>query len=167
MLTNVDCKNSTCPDSKAQGRITDSAGLYLEVSPAGSKRWFCKLYVDGKEKRLSLGSYPAVTLKAARTARDEVRKVTAAGIDPVQQRQLDKAAAQINNATTFEAVAREFHAVKADSWSDGHGVKWIRTSELHLFGHIGTLPLASITAPALLVVPMAASTSGRYELALE
>jgi integrase len=152
MLTNVDCKNFTCPDGKAQGRITDSAGLYLEVSPAGSKRWFCKLYVDGKEKRLSLGSYPAVTLKAARAARDEVRKVKAAGIDPVQQRRLDKAAAQINNATTFEAVAREFHAVKADGWSDGHGIKWIRTSELHLFGHIGTLPLASITAPALLAV---------------
>lgn len=63
MLTDPDCKNSTCPPDKKRMRLTDSAGLYLEVSPIGSKRWFLKLYKEGKETRLALGSYPAVTLK--------------------------------------------------------------------------------------------------------
>ena len=59
MLTDVDCKNVTCPPDKARKRLTDAGGLYLEVSPSGSKRWFWKVYRDGKESRLALGSYPA------------------------------------------------------------------------------------------------------------
>ena len=160
MLTNADCKNFTCPDGKPHARITDAAGLYLEVSPAGSKRWFCKLYVDGKEKRLSLGSYPAVTLKAARAARDEARKVKAAGIDPVQQRLLDKAAVKAGNAMSFEAVARAFHEVRADGWSPSHADKWMRSMENHLFPLIGTLPIASITSAALLAALRVAEAKG-------
>ena len=54
MLTNAECKNATCPPGKNRERLTCSGGLYLEVSPAGSKRWFCKLYADGKEGRMAL-----------------------------------------------------------------------------------------------------------------
>ena len=158
-LTEAECKNITCPADKPKIKLGDDGGLYLEVTPNGSKRWFWRYRHDGKVRDLSLGQYckpgskaVLMTLKAARAARDEARKGKAGGVDPAQQRLLDKATAQINNATTYEAVAREFHAVKADSWSDGHGIKWIRTSELHLFSQIGTLPLASITAPALLAV---------------
>ena len=57
MLTDKQCKNASCPEGKARIRVTDSGGLYLEVAGAGSKRWFWKYYFDGKEKRLSLGSY--------------------------------------------------------------------------------------------------------------
>ncbi len=59
MLTDKQCKNAVCPPDKSRARFTDGAGLYLEVSPAGSKRWFWKTYQDGKEGRLALGSYPA------------------------------------------------------------------------------------------------------------
>ncbi len=74
MLTDADCKNATCQADLKRRRLTDGGGLYLEVSPAGSKRWFWKFYPDGKESRLALGSYPDVTLKAARAARDEAHK---------------------------------------------------------------------------------------------
>ena len=60
MLTNAECKNATCPLDKNRARLACSGGLYLEVSPAGSKRWFWKYRKDGKEGRMALGSYPDV-----------------------------------------------------------------------------------------------------------
>ena len=88
MLTNPACRSATCPDpskNRPEGwvreRYTDTAGLYLEVTPNGSKRWFVKYRFGGKEKRLALGSYPEVTLKAARDGRDTARKTRAGGTD--------------------------------------------------------------------------------------
>jgi hypothetical protein len=66
MLTEAECKNAVCPPDKKQARFADSGGMYLQVSPAGSKRWFLKYRVGGKEKQLALGSYPDVSLKSAR-----------------------------------------------------------------------------------------------------
>lgn len=150
MLTDPDCKNAICPPDLKRRRLTDGGGLYLEVAPKGAKRWFWKFYPDGKESRLALGSYPAITLKAARLARDEARKVRQSGINPVQGRKADKIAKAASSATTYETVAREFHGVKAAGWSSGHATKWIRMSELYLFPHIGALPVSSIKAPTLL-----------------
>ena len=121
MLTDKACKTATCPAGVKRARRTDGAGLYLEISPAGSKRWFWKFYGAGKESRLALGSYPDVTLKAARVARDEARKTASAGTNPVQKRRAEKLAASHNAATTFEAVARE--------WLDmnrGTGYGWVK-----------------------------------------
>jgi len=80
-LTDPACRNSTCPADKARGRLTDGGGLYLEVAPNLSRRWFWKYFVGGKEKRLALGHYTeagstkvVVSLKAARDARDGARK---------------------------------------------------------------------------------------------
>ena len=152
MLTDADCRNATCPADLKRRRLTDDGGLYLEVSPAGSKRWFWKFYPDGKESRLALGSYPAMSLKAARTARNDAKKTRQAGTNPVQQRKADALASKASNATTFEAVARELHAVKAtpDGWSDNHAAQWLRCLERDLFPWLGSLPLASVSAPLLL-----------------
>ena len=90
MLTDAQCRNATCPVDKKRERLTDASGLYLEVSPQGSKRWFWKIYKDGKEGRMALGSYPAVTLTAARKARDAARLKKADGFDPVQARKIDR-----------------------------------------------------------------------------
>lgn len=65
MLIDAQCRNATCPPDKKTSRLTDGTGLYLEISPAGSKRWFQKIYRNGKESRLALGSYPAESLAAA------------------------------------------------------------------------------------------------------
>lgn len=152
MLTDADCKNATCPADLKRRRLTDGGGLYLEVSPAGSKRWFWKFYPDGKESRLALGSYPEVTLKAARAARDDARKTRTTGTNPVQQRKADKLAASANSATTFEAVARELHTSKAtpEGWGNHHAAQWLRCQEKDLFPWLGSLPLADVSAPLLL-----------------
>jgi hypothetical protein len=56
MLTDAECKNATCPSEKKRARLACSGGLYLEISPAGSKRWFWKYRKDGKESRMALGT---------------------------------------------------------------------------------------------------------------
>lgn len=123
MLTDTACRNATSPPDKPRKRLAGVGGLYTEVSSNGSKRWFAKHRVGGKEKQLALGSYPDVSLKAAREGRDLARKVREGGSDRVQVRQAEKLAEGATGATTFEAVACKFHAVKAAGWSDGHGTK--------------------------------------------
>ena len=150
MLTDADCRNANCPDGLKRRRLTDGAGLYLEVSPAGSKRWFWKFYPDGKESRLALGSYPDVSLKKARADRDEARKTRQAGTNPVQKRKADTLAARYSSATTFDAVAAEFYAQERGGWSDTYAKKWHRLVERDLSPWLGTLPLAGISAPMLL-----------------
>ena len=89
-------------------KLFDGGGLYLEVSPAGGKWWRWKYRFGGKEKRLSFGVYPDVSLKAARTKRDASRQQLAAGIDPGEARKAEKQAQA--GAESFEAIAREWHA---------------------------------------------------------
>lgn len=150
MLTDADCRNATCPPEKKRHRLTDTAGLYLEVAPNGSKRWFWKFYPDGKESRLALGAYPAVSLKKAREARDEAKKVRQTGTNPVQQRRAAKLAAGLQGVHTFEATARELFVTKADSLSPQYAARWIERMEKDLFPVLGSLPLKDISAPMLL-----------------
>ena len=63
-------------------KLADSKGLYLLVTAAGSKLWRLKYRIDGKEKKLALGSYPEVGLKVARARRDAARQLAQAGRDP-------------------------------------------------------------------------------------
>ena len=96
-------------------------GLYLEVSPAGSKRWFLKLYPNGKETRLALGSYPDVGLPAARRARDAAKLKKAEGIDPIQARKIEKLKAINPAGDSFEVVAREWYDCSASCGSSCNG----------------------------------------------
>lgn len=149
-LTDAQCRNAACPPGKTKQKFTDGAGLYLEVSPKGSKRWFWKFYPEGKESRLALGSYPEVSLKDARAARDAARLTRQSGANPVQQRKADKLAANVRSATTFDAVAEEFYAKAKDGWSPSYASKWHRLVEKDLSPWLGSLPLESITPGMLL-----------------
>lgn len=150
ILTDAAIKRATCPPDKARARFTDSGGLYLEVAATGSKRWFWKYRIEGKEKRIALGSYPEVTLKSARDARDEARKLQREGIDPVLQRRVDKLDNLSAGDATFEAVAREFHTTHKDGWSPHYAKRWLERLEKDLFPFIGPLQLPVIKAPLLL-----------------
>lgn len=81
-LKDIQCRNAK-PKEKAY-KLADGAGMYLEVSPSGSKYWRLKYRILNKEKRLALGVYPTVTLQEAREKRDEAKKLIAQGIDPVE-----------------------------------------------------------------------------------
>ncbi|MCW5612577.1 MAG: DUF4102 domain-containing protein [Rubrivivax sp.] len=90
MLTDKQCKNASCDAGSLRVRLADSGGLYLEVSPSGSRRWIWKNRFDGKEKRLALGSYPDLGLKDARVAPDDACKQHQSGADPVLTRQVER-----------------------------------------------------------------------------
>lgn len=101
-------------------RIYDERGLYLEVSPKGGKWWRLKYRFRGKEKRISLGTYPDTKLGKAREKRDEARRLVSEDIDPSQYKKDHKAAQANLSANSFELVALEWHSKKSPTWSQIH-----------------------------------------------
>ena len=110
MLTDAEWRNAICPPEKKQVRFTDSGGMYLQVSPNGSKRWFLKYRTGGKEKKLALGGYPAVGLTAARRARDAAKLQKSDGVDPIQARKVQKLKLTNPEGDSFKVVALEWFA---------------------------------------------------------
>jgi len=82
MLADTACKKAVCPTDKPRLRLADSEGLYVQFNPNCSRRWFWKYRFEGKEKRLALGSCPEVTLKSARSGRDNAPQDPAARYRP-------------------------------------------------------------------------------------
>lgn len=153
---------SAKPQAKAS-KLFDSGGLYLEVSPAGGKWWRWKYRFAGKEKRLSFGVYPDVSLKAAREKRDAARQQLAAGIDPGAARKAEKQAQA--GAESFEVIAREWHAKFSPGWVASHGERILRRLEKDIFPWMGKRPIAEIKAPELLAVLRRIESRGAQETA--
>lgn len=139
--------------------------MYLEVTQAGGKYWRMKYRHGGKEKRLALGVYPDVSLAQAREKRDQAREALAKGDDPGQIKREAKLSKALNDATTFEAVARQWH----DHWkgpkSPRHADYVIRRLEADVFPALGSRPLASITAPQLLAMAKGIEARGAVDIA--
>jgi integrase len=165
MLTELQCKSALCPPEKKRTRFTDSSGLYLEVSPKGSKRWFWKTYSDGKEGRMALGSYPAVNLAAARKARDIARIQKSDGHNPVQLRKLEKLKAKISGGDTFKLIALHWYGKQKSNWSETHAFRIKRQLERDLFPFIGERPMAQIHAMELLAALQKIEERGALETA--
>lgn len=161
MLTDRQCKNASCVIGKPRVRLADAGGLYLEVSAAGSKRWFWKFRFDGKEKQLALGRYPDLGL---REARDDARKQQQRGADPVVERQVQKLSARFDAEASFEVVSRAFHETKKHSWSDQYAKRWLERLAKDMFPWPGKLPLSQIGAPALLQTLRRVENRGAREL---
>ncbi len=165
MLTDVECKNASCPPEKARVRLACSGGLYLEVAPNGSKRWFWKYRKDGKEGRMALGSYPDVGPKDARKARDTAKAQKSEGRDPVAARKVEKLKASIPDGATFKAVASEWYAKQVSQWSPSHADRSLRQLERDLYPWIGERPIAEIHALELLAVLQKVEDRGAIETA--
>lgn len=133
-------------------RLADSLGLYLEVAPSGGKWWRWKYRFEKKEKRLALGTYPAISLVAARRARDEARDLLRTGTDPGEARKREKVRKSSSVAGDFESVAREWHGTKATGWAASHASTTLRRLERDAFPWIGSRPIAEVDAPELLVL---------------
>ena len=146
-------------------RLFDEKGLYLEVSPAGGKWWRFKYRFDGKEKRLSMGVYPDVSLKGARERRDEARRLLADGVDPSEHRKALRTARVDRAANSFEVVAREWFSARVATWSASHADRIIRRLERDIFPWIGGMPVSDIGPPELLSVVRKIEKRGALETA--
>lgn len=145
-------------------RVSDEKGLCIEVHPNGGRYWRYRYRHAGKQKMISLGTFPETSLAEARRKRDEARKLVSEGIDPSAKRKQEKLTAHIASETAFEPVARE--------WLDGRQelapatrekLQWLLES--HAFPWIGQRPVAEVTAPELLAVLRKVEFRGRLETA--
>ena len=123
----------------------DSGGLFLLVTPAGGKLFRLKFRFRGKEKLLTLGSYPEVTLKQARDKRDAARKLLAEGIDPTDARKAAKAAEAARALNTFESVAGAWLEHRSSAWTPRTRKRILASLENNVFPPLGARPIAEIT----------------------
>lgn len=147
------------------GKHFDGAGLYLEVTAAGGRYWRMKYRHGGKEKRMAFGVYPAVTLKAAREAATEARKLLTVGDDPGALRKAVKAQTAHENATTLEAVARDWLAHQSGRWASVTAERVRASLEGHIFPTLGARPLVSIRPGEVMAAIKTVEASGAADQA--
>mgnify|MGYP003385592068 CR=1 FL=1 len=146
-------------------KMHDFQGLFMLVTPNGGKWWRQKYRFQGKEKLLSLGTYPQILLSEARVRRDHIRKLVAEGIDPSNNRKAKKEAELTKAANSFEVVAREWIASRKDIWSESNTKKVTQRHENDIFPWLGKRPIAEIKAPELLKVMKRIVDRGAVETA--
>lgn len=146
-------------------KLTDGDGLYLAVMPNGSRYWRMNYRFLGKQKTLSFGVWPDTGLTDARAQRDAARKLLAGGEDPGERIKLDRIAATVAAANSFQAVAQEWIEKAERENRSAVTMKKLRWLTTFLNGSIGKRPIASISAQELLVVLRKMESKGRYETA--
>ena len=168
-LTDTLIKANTHKDSGGKVKVApyklyDDKGLFLLVTPNGGKWWRFKYQFDGKEKLLSLGTYPEVPLAGkwqdpktkkiwidgARDKRDKARELIANEVDPSESRKNVKATDKLKTANSFEAVALEWAKSYFTNKTESHQKRTIRRLELYIFPWLGNKPISEITAPQIL-----------------
>jgi integrase len=141
-LSDTTIKNANPNPDKAY-KLPDEKGMYLLVSPNGSKYFRLKYRFGGKEKVLALGVYPDTSLKQAREKRDEARKQLADGIDPSENRKAVKSSKAESAANSFEIIAREWGSRKVDTWAEKNN-RSKRMLERNIFPWLGSKPITDI-----------------------
>ena len=162
-LTDTAIRNATA--GIKDFKLADGKGLYLLVTTGGSKLWRFKYRVNGKEKKLSLGAYPEVSLKDARAARDRARTVAQAGSDPAAAKREARAAQRVAAGNTFGGIAEEFIAkLEAEGKADVtvSKARWLLSK---LTPVLGTRPVTEITPAELLGVLRTSERAGQRETA--
>ena len=160
----TDTKVRTVKPTEKPQKLFDGGGLFLLVTPTGGKLWNLKYRIDGKENRIALGAYPAVSLAEARQKRDQARALLAKGVAPSDTKKAQKAAAT-QETETFEVIAREWHAKFSPNWVEAHSCRILRRLELFVFPFLGSKQIKTITAPELLAVLRRNEANGHVETA--
>lgn len=152
------------PTDKVQ-KVSDGEGLQLWVMPVGSKLWRYAFRYNGEQKTLALGAYPEIPLADARKKRDEAKTLLANGIDPGQQKKLDKIAKALTEATTFESVAEEYLAKKIREGMAASTVKRLRSQLRYVLPAFGKRAISEITTPEVLAPLKRIEARGTFETA--
>lgn len=144
-------------------KLTDGEGMHLLVNPNGAKYWRLQYRFDGKQKMLALGVYPTVTLADARKRREMAKKLVSDGIDPAEKKKEDKI--EQSGSTTFEAVARDWHAACSKKWSSSHSERVLKSLADNLFPSIGKSRIADLKTKDLLAPIKVVEATKRFEVA--
>lgn len=139
----------------ANGKVqkhSDGGGLFLYVTPTGKKSWRLAYRFAGRQKLISLGPYPSVSLREAREKREDAKKLLREHIDPSQARRQAREAAAEAARNSFEDVAREWYVKYSPKWVPSYRKTVIRILEENLFPYVGKRPINAITSRELLTV---------------
>ena len=147
-LTDIQIRNAQ-PQEK-QYKLAAGLGLYLIIAPNGGKWWRVRYRFGGKQKELSVGTYPDVTLKAATIKRDEIRAQVFDGVDPAIERKTEKAINALGE--TFGEIALEWHKKHSPSWSKSYAERTFGRINANLIRWLGDEPINTITPQGLLAV---------------
>ena len=164
-LTDIKAKNAK-PLEK-EYKLTDGFGMFLRVTPKGSKYWQMAYRFEGKQKLFSIGVYPAVSLSDARQRRDEARRLLAQGIDPNAKKQAEvkELKAKRDNTRSFRTVAKAWFSTKT-KWSDDYGDAVWKRLETYAFPVIGDKDVAELDTGDLLVPVKKVEALGYLEVAM-
>ena len=160
--------DSKCTGAKPQEKdysLYDGQGLILFIRKSGSKVWRYKYKrANGKDGLMTLGSFPALTLKAARSKRRELEELIANGVDPIEHEEIQKT--KLKNAYSFEAIAREWHKEysKTGRWVAETADRALRNLEEYVLVMIGTKPIDSIKPKDLAAVLRSIEEKGYTEV---
>ena len=145
--------------------MSDGGGLYLWITPAGGKLWRWSYRYEGKEKLMSLGKYPDVSLAQARERHSEARKLLAEGVDPMAQRKAAKTAEKAAVENSFQSITAQW----LEHWQDGKSPRHVdyvkRRMNADILPCLGARPIAEIEAPELVAMTMAIEQRGARDIA--
>ncbi|SOD42607.1 tyrosine-type recombinase/integrase [Nitrosovibrio sp. Nv4] len=164
LLSAAECKNATSNGAGIR-KLHDGDGLYLWVYQDGRKYWRMRYWQASKEKSLSLGVYPKVSLSDARKKRDELRQQLQADLDPSAERKAANLRKKLAAENSFEAVAREWYGKQVHTWVSHHASDVKRRLESNIFPTLGKRPVGEIEAPELLQAIRKIEARGAYDLA--
>ena len=162
-LSNLQIKN--LKQKVKSYRVSDGFGLFLLIRPSGSKAWQFRYQFMGKEKILSMGTYPILSLANARMKRDEAKRLLAEGVDPSIQKRLDQIDAEVKARMTFKEVADEYYDSLVDRELAPTTLRKKRWHIDDLAKPIHKRPIDQITAAELLHLLKPIERSGRRETA--
>lgn len=148
MLTDVAVRKAKAGEKPF--RLVDAGGLHLFVTTAGGKLWRMRYKIDGREKLLSIGVYPQLSLAEAREARDEAKAELKAGRDPGVTKKVRAASREESRQNTFEIIAREWYDLQRPTWTETHAYDVMRSFERDVFPVLGDVPIRDLTPTTVL-----------------
>lgn len=145
-LTDIQVK--TAKPKEKDYKLPDGDGLHIQVTRAGGKWWRFRYFFAGKEKMLSFGTYPDISLAEARSRRHEARNLVANGVNPSAEKKAVKEARAELQANSFEVIARDWHKhmVSRKEWSTDHAATIMNRMETDIFPWIGNEPITEVSA---------------------
>jgi integrase len=162
-LTDTKVRNAKI--GKSPVSLSDGGGLYLHITPAGGKLWRYNYRIGAKQKTITFGRYPEISLAEAREKHIAARRVLASGVDPMEQRKAEKAASKVADEHSFQSIALLWH----EHWKVGksfrHTDTVLRRLQGDVFPAIGSKPVTEIEAPAVVSLVKAIEGREAYDLA--
>jgi len=153
-----------------QYKLTDGEGMYLRIYPNGSKYWQLQYWFDSKQKILSFGVWPNVSLKEARDKRFAAKKIIKEGIDPnvenkerLEEQSIEREKEKIRKISTFQIVAHEWFSRQTTQWTERHSIGVINSLKMHVFTDLGEIPIADISKQDVIATLRKLESEGKYE----